>query len=130
MFIFRPHADSLSKMKGTLKLNWGTKWRMISTGFSTPTKLVAMPTTHHRPQSKPEETHDGLYRFKVAIDDRGGTLTVLSDPAHRLGYCIGNQLWSSAEELVLYFSRFSDQLFQGRRILELGAGLGLPGQVN
>lgn len=75
------------------------------------------------------ETSEGLYRFQVAINHTGDSLTVLSDPGHRFGYCIGNQLWTSAEEVVRYLARFPDAYFQGKRVLELGAGLGLPGQV-
>lgn len=78
---------------------------------------------------RPVETSEGLYRFQVPINDRGESLTVLSDPGHRYGYCIGNQLWSSAEELARYLSRFPGACFRGKRVLELGAGLGLPGQV-
>ncbi|GMH38066.1 hypothetical protein BSKO_05950 [Bryopsis sp. KO-2023] len=76
----------------------------------------------------PHETNEGLYRYEIPVN-RDESLVVLSDPAHLYGYCIGNQLWTSGQEVVRYFARFPDALFRRKRILELGAGLGVPGQA-
>ena len=73
------------------------------------------------------EIVDPFLRYAVVIN--GQKIAVISDPDHNLGRHIGNGIWTSAEELACFICVKAD-LIQRRRVLELGAGLGLVGQVS
>ena len=55
-------------------------------------------------------------------------LHVISDPDNVLGQHIGNGVWTSAQELAEFMCARATSICN-RRVLELGAGLGLVGQV-
>jgi len=77
-------------------------------------------------QLAPRDESD-LLRYTVAAG-HGATLALLSDPLNSWGYATGNTLWTSAEELVAFFDQqYPETFFKGKRVLELGAGLGLVG---
>ncbi|CAD7702424.1 unnamed protein product [Ostreobium quekettii] len=70
-----------------------------------------------------------LFRYRVSLG-QGRSLAVLSDPLHAWGYCIGASLWSAAQELAVYLAGFRRGWLSGKGVLELGAGLGVPGQIS
>lgn len=55
-------------------------------------------------------------------------LQVISDPDNILGQHIGNGVWTAAQELAKFMRARADSI-RDRHVLELGAGLGLVGQV-
>lgn len=57
------------------------------------------------------------------------TLHVISDPDGILGRNIGSGLWTAATELVEFLTAKPKHILQGQTVLELGAGLGVVGQV-
>ncbi len=73
-------------------------------------------------------TSDGFlnYTLQVGHDQR---LKVISDPDNVLGQHIGNGIWTSAHELVCFLRNNHPYALRDRCVLELGAGLGLVGQV-
>ena len=66
------------------------------------------------------------YALDVGHDQQ---LQVISDPDNILGQHIGNGVWTSAHELVCFLRVQHPSLLRHQRVLELGAGLGLAGQV-
>ncbi|KAK9814809.1 hypothetical protein WJX72_011889 [[Myrmecia] bisecta] len=62
-----------------------------------------------------------------SLDNR--LLTVKSDPLHTHGYCLGNGVWSAAEQLLSFLGRYPAGLWHRKRVLELGAGVGVVGQA-
>ena len=66
------------------------------------------------------------YTLNVGHDEQ---LQVISDPDNVLGQCIGNGIWTSAHELVYFLRVNHPSAVNNRSVLELGAGLGLVGQV-
>lgn len=57
-------------------------------------------------------------------------LQVVSDPDGLLGQQIGNGLWTAATELVDFLRCRAQSCMHGQTVLELGAGVGLVGQVS
>ncbi len=66
------------------------------------------------------------YALDVGQDQQ---LQVISDPDNVLGQHIGNGVWTSAHELVSFLCIQHPSALRHQRVLELGAGLGLAGQV-
>lgn len=66
------------------------------------------------------------YALDVGHDQQ---LQVISDPDNVLGQHIGNGVWTSAHELVSFLRIQHPSVLRHQRVLELGAGLGLAGQV-
>ena len=58
------------------------------------------------------------------------SLQVISDPDGILGRQIGNGLWTAATKLVDFLKSKPEALLHDRTVLELGAGIGLVGQVS
>ena len=72
--------------------------------------------------------NDRLMRYALDVG-HNEQLRVISDPDNVLGQCIGNGIWTSAHELVYFLRVNHPSALKDRRVLELGAGLGLVGQV-
>ncbi len=66
------------------------------------------------------------YALDVGHDQQ---LQVISDPDNVLGQHIGNGVWTSAHELVYFLRIQHPSVLRHQSVLELGAGLGLAGQV-
>ena len=66
------------------------------------------------------------YALNVGNDQQ---LQVISDPDNVLGQHIGNGVWTSAHELVCFLCIQHPSVLRHQRVIELGAGLGLAGQV-
>ena len=73
--------------------------------------------------------HRCFLQYIVDIGDLG-PLEVISDPDGIMGRQIGNGLWTAATELVDFLKSKPEALLQGQTVLELGAGIGLVGQVS
>lgn len=58
----------------------------------------------------------------------GKELTLHSDPTNQWGYCLGNQLWSASRVLIEYIATSADDMV-GKRVIELGCGLGAVGMA-
>jgi hypothetical protein len=73
-----------------------------------------------------------LCRMYIEVSDEQ-SLTMLSDPIGTWGGTIGSTLWAAALAFVEYFvvlePEMAEQVFVGKRVLELGAGLGAVGMA-
>lgn len=56
---------------------------------------------------------------------------VASDPLNSWGYALGHSLWTAAPELIDFLGQvLPPGSLHGRRVIELGAGLGTVGIVS
>ena len=74
------------------------------------------------------DDHRSFLQYDISLPSHE-TLHVISDPDGILGRNIGSGLWTAATELVEFIRAKPKHILQGQTVLELGAGLGVVGQV-
>ncbi|CAL8471813.1 g11355 [Coccomyxa elongata] len=69
-------------------------------------------------------------QYDIDLPGHHRQLHVISDPcSHEYEYNIGSGLWEAALEFLTFLSGFPDSYYAGKKILELGCGLGVVGQA-
>uniref|UniRef100_A0A7S1N0Y0 Calmodulin-lysine N-methyltransferase n=1 Tax=Eutreptiella gymnastica TaxID=73025 RepID=A0A7S1N0Y0_9EUGL len=87
--------------------------------------------TPAQPPARIPRDESDLCRYSLRVTSNQ-ELHILSDPINSWGYATGNTLWTSSEELIDFFAssrEYPEGYFRGRRVLELGAGLGAVGMA-